>query len=368
MKRCFCVFLSVVMAFSLAACDTGTVQTEPAESTSPSAVETTVPSEPQQETTESTPGETLEEEDPGFLYFTVSGIDLTLVGESEDIYIGTVDREKVTWVSEDESVVTFQNGVLTATGVGKTTVYAEFEDQQITCNVGCLAETEADLMQLESRQLRAPKRLPPEVSDEPLTYYNDSALVGDSITYCLFQWHSKSGYLGAPTFFVRGGTGINGLVIHYMQIYYRGVEMPIEDIIAQSGVHKIYILLGQNDLRYLTIDETMSKWEILLSRIREKSPDVEIYLQSVIPEWYEDFSPNKQNEKIAQHNERLKAYAQENGFVYIDISRYLVDHLGKMPTSYSMDQSIHLNEAGSLAWMQVLKAYAEYHTRKGDIP
>ncbi len=365
MKRFLCGCLAVIVLFSLAACGTDIPPTEPAETTMPP--ETTHASQPQVKETEPEGTQVEAIQDPGFLYLTVSAIDLTLVGESEDIYIGTVPREEVTWVSNDESVVTFQDGVLTATGVGKTTVYAEYDDQRIECAVGCLAQTQEELMKLDPAVFRAPKRLPPAVSDEPLTFYDDAALLGDSITYGLFQWQTMKGYLGAPTFFVRGGTGINGMVIRQMQIYYRGKEMPIEDIVAESGVQKLFILLGQNDLGYLTVEDTMSKWDIMLTRIRDKSPDVEIYLQSVIPEWNCDYLPNTQNEKIVRHNIQLKAYAEENGYHYVDISRYLVDHIGKMPTFYGLDQGIHLNEEGCMAWMQVLKAYAEYHLQKGDL-
>ena len=59
-----------------------------------------------------------EEAPGGRLFLTVSRIDLSVVGETEDIYAGTAPRENVQWQSDDEKVVTVRDGVLTATGVG----------------------------------------------------------------------------------------------------------------------------------------------------------------------------------------------------------------------------------------------------------
>lgn len=45
------------------------------------------------------------------LFLKVSSITFSLVGESDDIYLGLVPIEQVTWESEDPSVVSVENGV-----------------------------------------------------------------------------------------------------------------------------------------------------------------------------------------------------------------------------------------------------------------
>ena len=52
----------------------------------------------------------------GSLFLKVSSITFSLVGECEDIYLGVIPRELVTWESENPSVVSVENGVLTANG------------------------------------------------------------------------------------------------------------------------------------------------------------------------------------------------------------------------------------------------------------
>lgn len=358
MKRFLTVCILAALMLNLFGCASNPpeeAQTVPAEITTEvieTTQETTIPTEP--------------ELYDGFLFLTVSSITFSLVGESEDIYLGSIPREEVVWESADESVVAVQDGVLTAVGVGTTTVSATYGDQRMECTAGCLAETEDDLKALSNDILRSPKRLPPVYDDEEITYFDDSAIVGDSISYIMFQWESQIDFLGDPLFLVRGGISINGLVNKFKLIYYQGKEMCLEDALAAAGVKKVFIMLGQNDLSYMTIEDTMANWGILVERIRENSPDIEIYIQSCIPEWEKNRARNDKNEKIDEANTELKVFCEENDCHFIDLAPYAEDHENKMPTCYSLDESIHMNYDGCYAWMQVLRAYAVLQNLEGE--
>lgn len=355
MKRLLSCCLAVLMILGLAACSSEKAPEQTTSALASEAIEITIPVEvPQTEVPETT--EALSEE--GYLFLTVSKINFSLVGESENIYIGTIPTEEIAWESGDESVAVFENGVLTAVGVGSTTVAARYGSEWIECEVSCLAETEEELNALDEAVRRSPKRYPPVIGDTPMEYFEDVAIVGDSISYIMFQWESLYNYLGDPVFMVRGGSSLNGIDKNYMQIYYKGAEARLEEAILDAGVDKVFIMLGQNDLRYRTIEETMGSWEVILGRIRELTPDVEVHIQSVIPEWLPTYENNDRNIKIVQCNEVLKTFAEENDCRYVDIYRYVEDHTGRMASTYELDKSIHMNEAGCYAWMQALKAYA----------
>jgi predicted small lipoprotein YifL len=363
MKRILSLLLAVIMLLSMTGCggsEAPETQPAPAETVAP---ETTVP-----ETTvpETTVPETTVPVYEGDLFLTVSSINFSLVGESEDIYVGTAPREEITWTSADESVITVENGVLTAVGVGTTTVSAAYGDQYMECTAGCLAETEEGLIALGYDVIRQPKRLPPVFDDELITYFDDAAIVGDSISYIMYQWEAKYNLLHDALFLVRGGCSINGFVRKYKLIYYQGVETPVEDALALAGVNKVFIMLGQNDLSYMTIEDTMANYKTMVDRIREKSPDIQIYLQSCVPEWFKNGANNEKNEKIDEFNVQLEAYCAENDIYFVDLAPYAEDHANMMPTPYSMDYGIHLNEAGCVEWMRVLRAYAKLQTLKGE--
>ena len=148
------------------------------------------------------------------------------------------------------------------------------------------------------------------MGDDPCGFFNDAVFVGDSISQTLFQQATMYGELGSAQFLVRGGVSIFGFVIDHNGVYYRGSEMKVEDAIAAIGAKKVFILLGQNDLSYRSIDETMESWVLFLDAIKEKNPGIEIYLQSCVPEWHPGVLRHDKNEMIDQHNIQLNAFAE----------------------------------------------------------
>ena len=137
-------------------------------------------------------------------------------------------------------------------------------------------------MALDEEGIRIPKRYPPEPEGSYTEFFQDSAIVGDSITYIMYQYEAAHGLLGHPLFLARGGTSLNGFVLHYKNVFYQGQEMWLETAVGLSKVKKVFIMLGQNDLGYRTIDETFDSWVILLPRLREQNPDL-VVLDVMLP-------------------------------------------------------------------------------------
>ncbi len=304
----------------------------------------------------------------GSLFLKVSSVTFSLVGETDDIYLGVIPRELVAWESDDPSIVSVENGVLTATGVGTTTIRASYADRQVECTAGCLAQTEEELASLDSAVLASPKRLPPYVDlEEPCTYFDNSAIVGDSITYIMFQHESMNNYLGDIVFLARGGVSMNGFVRRFRNMFFRGQEMHLEDAVALAQVDRVYFLMGSNDVA----DENQrsyvfENWDIMLERIREQVPDVEFVLMSNTPEYDFGHVKDKKNDLIEEYNVQLKQYAADNGLMYLDLAYYVQDHYDRMPKIYSMDP-YHFNETGCVNWMQILRYYAQFESEGGTL-
>ena len=335
------------------------------------AAETTAPEAPAE--TQAPMMETEPKLSDANLFLKVSSLTFSVVGESEDIYMGLVPREEVTWESDDPSVVAVENGVLTATGVGTTTVRAIYGDKQVSCTAGCLAATQEELLTLDKQILSSPKRLPPQIDlEEPCTYFDNAAIVGDSITYFLMQWESKTNYLGDILFLARGGVSMNGFVRRFKNIYYRGKEVNLEHAIGDSQVERVYFLMGSNDISSRTQRPQLhDNWGIMLERIREKNPDVEIVLMSNIPLYIgpHEAQPEEceiHNGRIEEYNIWLKQFAEENGCLFLDLYYYVQDHNNHMPEIYSQG-NYHMNEEGCLNWMKILRYYAQYELEGGSL-
>ena len=332
--------------------------------------------EPQLQETETVPPETTaaatetqapttEPAPEGTLFFTVAEINFSLVGDSEDIYAGTVDPQFITWKSDDESIIKAENGVLTAVGVGTTRVTASCKGQEVSCQASCLAATPEELSALGAQVLRSPKRIAPQVGDQVLSFYENAVLVGDSITYSFMKYEAKDGRLGSPRCLCRGKLGINNLLTHNLQLYYQGKEAPLEDVLAGVDPQKAFILLGTNDVMVNDPDKVLGELSELLSRVLEKNADLEIYLQSVFPVASMYSSQNASNEKINIYNEKLQDFAEEKGFHYVPIAPYLQDHIPGFAAGYHQDP-YHPSPDGVNAWIDALRVYAYIQQLKGE--
>lgn len=293
----------------------------------------------------------------GEILLSVSEITFSVVGESENIYIGSAPLEEVHWTSDDPEVVAVEDGVLTAKGVGATKITAAFGGQRVTCTAGCLAGSREELLKLPSEVLRTPKRIPAEVKLDPKLFFADAALIGDSVTYGLMVHETKTGLLGHPLFLARKNIGVFNFVNHRINLFYQGQEYHVEDAIAVSGVKKVFFLLGMNDLGYQTPEECAERYGVLIDRVKEKAPGVEIYIQTCLPR-YTAWSFSEFNEKIDQFNELAARMAGEKGCHMIDLAAYIEDHGNGMAKAYSLDDDAHLNYEGSVVWMELLRAYA----------
>lgn len=359
MKKLLAWLLTAVTLLSLFGCATVSapeVTTQPETTAAPVTEAPTVPTETEPPILE------------GDLYLKVSSITFTLVGESEDIYLGLIPREEVTWESDDPGIVSVENGVLTANGVGTTTIRATYHDREVSCTAGCLAQTQEDFNALSQDIRVSPKRVPPEVDMEaPCTYFDESAIVGDSITYIMSQFESRNNYLGDMVFLARGGVSMNGFVRRFKNMYFRGKDMHLEDAIAASEAKRVYFLMGSNDVG----DESQrtyvfENWTIMLERIREQRPDIEIVLLANIPQRDANGYVDDMNDLIDTYNAQLKEFAAENDCLYLDLNYYIQDHYGRMPRSYSQD-NYHLNEEGCVMWMRILRFYAQYESEGGTL-
>lgn len=304
----------------------------------------------------------------GNLYLKVSSITFSLVGESDDIYLGLVPRELVSWESENPEIVSVEDGVLTATGVGTTTIRATYADRQVSCTAGCLAQTQQELMKLKPEILSAPKRLPPEVDlDAPCTFYDDSVIIGDSLAYFLWQYESLNDQLGDISFHTRQGVSLYSLVAYFKNMYFEGEEMYIEEIISRLDASRVYIMIGCLDFQVPEHTSLLMKnWEKLFDKIEAKTPDKEIVVVSNIPCYTTEKMPTQFNINQAEAAPKIKQLTAERGHGYLDLGYYIQDHLGRMPAIYQKDE-FHMNDAGNLVWVKLLRFYAQFESEGGSL-
>lgn len=124
-------------------CDMTEETTEPSEETTEPTDETT---EPTDETTE--PSEETTEPQENGLEITHSDVTLRKEGETFSInakFNGeAVALASVTWSTSDENIATVNNGKVTAVGVGRATITAEYNGEKRECIVRCSWQEETE--------------------------------------------------------------------------------------------------------------------------------------------------------------------------------------------------------------------------------
>jgi len=210
----------------------------------------------------------------------------------------------------------------------------------------------------QKQALVEPSLAPPEVPEGPCHFFDDAAFIGDSISYSLMVYNTRHGGLGSPLFLVRGSLSLHNTQNGMMEVYFQGKNMAPWDALAASGVKKVFLHLGMNDIGYWGIDDTMLHWETFLGHIREVCPDIEVYIQSLTPVWFRVQEKLLNNDNVDLYNERLKEFAEANGCHFVNIAPYFKDYTGGLAKPYCADDFVHMTEEGNEVWTRVLLAYA----------
>lgn len=135
-----------------------------------------------------------------------------------------------------------------------------------------------------------------------------------------------------------------------------GVEKRLSQV-TTGHPQKIFLLIGVNDVSHgHTVAELARRYERLVKRIREESPQTQLYLQSVMPinNSFGRYKNLKGKEgTILKFNEQIERIAKENGAVYVDLWPALQDASGNLKKEYTID-GLHLTGRGYRAWSEAI--------------
>ena len=289
------------------------------------------------------------------LMFTAYGQQEVIVDEQ------MLQLADVIWTSDDETVATVHQGVVTAIGRGTTAVTAQIADKTINCVVECDLPVQPVLN--ENAGERDPVYLAPteEIVDD--SFFDNALFISDSQGLIFYTCIKSEGLLSNAVHMARNSYSIESAADNKMLLSWRGGDFPIEEAIEKSEAARVFIMLGVNDVGNYALSEIpllMDKWQNVLDKIKEKTPEVQICIQSVPPAWTGGETKQVTNEKLCRYNELLEQKAKENGCVFIDIAKYFVDSTGGMADCYASDNYVHTNREGVKTWVKVLKACTDY--------
>ena len=138
----------------------------------------------------------------------------------------------------------------------------------------------------------------------------------------------------------------------------------MDKMVYRYNPSKVFILIGINDLNLdIEIEDVILNIENIVTRIKEKRPYAEIYLESVYPinnsndtKINHDMVGIRSNEDVVKVNDGLKQISKDKGITYIDIYSLLLDDSGNLKSEYTTE-GLHISDEGYEVITEELKKY-----------
>ncbi len=275
--------------------------------------------------------------------------------KSKPLYIAGNDESKTT--EKETSSVTAE----TETEVTTTTTSAETEPvtteppetEPVTEAVTEPAETEPVVEEYDFSK-PVPER--EKVSDD---FFTDAVFIGDSRTVGL-SMHSglKAIYYGYT------GLNISSVDTQYFIKSTDENGNEIDLTVMQALEHntdysKVYISLGLNELGWNSSEIFAQVYSNVVSRIKELRPDVQIYVQGIIPMTEQASNTNYKdtgNPRIREFNALLEKMCEEQQVYYLDLYSYFADENDALPADAAKD-GVHFSREYYIKWADYLRTH-----------
>lgn len=137
------------------------------------------------------------------------------------------------------------------------------------------------------------------------------------------------------------------------------------DTIIKNHPKQIFLMVGINDLHMLkkSVEATVEGYKQILNQFREKLPNTQVYIQSVLPVNNNIYLYWTDNQKVIDLNKELQKLASQYNYKYIDIHSHLVDTQQQLGADFTSD-GLHLNGKAYLIWKEAIAEYIEGGARE----
>lgn len=134
----------------------------------------------------------------------------------------------------------------------------------------------------------------------------------------------------------------------------RGILNRIKDV-TDLEPDKVFIMAGINDMSMgRSVATIVKNYKEIIVNIKEKSPQTEIFIESVLPV-NEERTPIK-NKNIIALNQKLRLLATQYDAIYIDLYSLMVDGKGQLNASWTWD-GIHIYMRGFDLWRNEVEKF-----------
>ncbi|MDD2268487.1 MAG: GDSL-type esterase/lipase family protein [Eubacteriales bacterium] len=188
------------------------------------------------------------------------------------------------------------------------------------------------------------------------SYFNDTILLGDSLTYGL-----QSGHISSDKVLASIGKFVYNILDTETTLTAGSSKKKVIDWLAEIKPKKIYINLGTNGIESWSNEMHIEYYNKMLDRIVAVCPGSTIILVGISP-WSEAIggtsSSDGLNKKINHFNTLLIETAKSRGMFYLNACETLLNGRGALADVYNAGDGTHWNVAAQTAYMNYLKTHA----------
>lgn len=194
-------------------------------------------------------------------------------------------------------------------------------------------------------------------------YLSESAFIGNSIGVGQQMYFDSkgAGFLGEPTMLVKGCYSFMNDTSSSSEykISYNGIPCRAKDAIALCGAKRVFINMGTNDM-WLGNEGVQKAYAKYLAEIRQKNPDVVIFVESMTHVQAGKENSHLNNANIDQLNSFLEDFCQKHKDLYfIDVSSVLRDPDGSLRPDCCSDGYVHISMKGYELWTGEICKYVD---------
>lgn len=216
---------------------------------------------------------------------------------------------------------------------------------------GAIPEATAD----DSRILAVPEN--GRLSEE---YLRTVMFVGDSLSQGFALYPPTR---DVSTVCAYKSTSPNQVIQNFVGQRPDGSAIEMWDDIKTQAPGNIYVLYGTNALIAQTDEAFLKYYGDLLDMLRQRYPNVPIYVQSITPTTAEQGvkQPPLENSHIRSVNNAIAKMAVDKGMFYLDAQEALADSQGNLRGDYvGTYDGIHMNPTGYAAWADYILTHTVY--------
>ena len=239
-------------------------------------------------------------------------------------------------------------------------VLIEYSVQNFTedTNLAFLSLDPEPLRLREEERRRPPNYFapPPELTDE---FFDGAYYLGDSVngtlaSYCLANGKMRNTLI-ATNALLSYGEVVERLTGH---LIYNGRFVTLPEVLEERQPSMLIAALGCNDLARNELDHCEENVLKFLDMVRACDPDMQIFIQSVMPIRVNMTTFNQQ--EVEEFNLWLKDNAERLGYCYMELDKPFKDSYGNLSATYRYNDT-HINLAGGSVWYKELMKTENYY-------